>query len=537
MDPSEDYPGYGRGYPAPPPGPYGARVPPPGYAPSSYSGGGSGGYAPPFGAAPGALTHYGAPGAYQYPPANPFSPQPAPPMGGAGYFGAPHHSGHSTPGGYPHDPMGGYPQHPGYGGGYPGYMPPGMPPPHMQYYPPQWPHSEHGSATGDPEVEKKLLAIEELMKNQKLDYERAQKELAARDAKDAADKKAAEAAAEAAKKAAEREADAAKKAAEEKASWEKKLEEEKKAARAQGAENAKKAQEAAEKKAAEKAAEEKLKADAKAAEEALAKAKLDAAAELEKAKKEAAEEAEKIKKENAEALAKALEKPAPVEKKKPIKFKDAVGRKFSFPYHLCETWGGMEELIRQAFLHVEVIGPHVAEGHYDLIGPNGEIILPQVWETMIEPDWSITMHMWPMPEPPKGPPGPPPGPPGHGHPFDRPRSGHRHSRHGPPPPPGPPPVGHRGGPPPPPPANWPGGPPRPGPPPGAGPGPGPGPPPPIIVMGGGSGPPRPSRRKTEPPKGVLGWMAGKPAKPSGKGQTRRQSFFFPVTNNHRSKKS
>lgn len=60
----------------------------------------------------------------------------------------------------------------------------------------------------------------------------------------------------------------------------------------------------------------------------------------------------------------------------------------------------MEELIRQAFLHVDVIGPHVAEGHYDLVGPHGEIILPQVWETMIEPDWVVTMHMWPIPEPP-----------------------------------------------------------------------------------------------------------------------------------------
>lgn len=61
----------------------------------------------------------------------------------------------------------------------------------------------------------------------------------------------------------------------------------------------------------------------------------------------------------------------------------------------------MEELIRQAFLHIEVIGPHVAEGHYDLVGPNGDIILPQVWETVIEPDWTITMHMWPIPEKPK----------------------------------------------------------------------------------------------------------------------------------------
>lgn len=56
-------------------------------------------------------------------------------------------------------------------------------------------------------------------------------------------------------------------------------------------------------------------------------------------------------------------------------------------------------------MHVEVIGPHVEQGHYDLLGPHGEIILPHVWETVVEPDWTITMHMWPMneekePEPP-----------------------------------------------------------------------------------------------------------------------------------------
>lgn len=67
----------------------------------------------------------------------------------------------------------------------------------------------------------------------------------------------------------------------------------------------------------------------------------------------------------------------------------------------------MEELIRQAFLHVENIGPHVQEGHYDLLGPNGEIILPQVWETVVEPDWTVTMHMWPMPPEPEKPKTPP----------------------------------------------------------------------------------------------------------------------------------
>ncbi len=56
----------------------------------------------------------------------------------------------------------------------------------------------------------------------------------------------------------------------------------------------------------------------------------------------------------------------------------------------------MEDLIKQAFLHVEDIGPLVQEGYYDLLGPNGERILPRVWERVVEPGWEITMHMWPM---------------------------------------------------------------------------------------------------------------------------------------------
>jgi len=60
----------------------------------------------------------------------------------------------------------------------------------------------------------------------------------------------------------------------------------------------------------------------------------------------------------------------------------------------------MEKLIHQAFVHMESLGPHVARGYYDLLGPKGEIILPQVWETVVQPDWTVTMRMWPMPEEP-----------------------------------------------------------------------------------------------------------------------------------------
>ena len=49
-------------------------------------------------------------------------------------------------------------------------------------------------------------------------------------------------------------------------------------------------------------------------------------------------------------------------------------------------------------MHVDDIGERVALGHFDLVGPEGEIILPRVWEDSVEPGWSITMHMWPMAE-------------------------------------------------------------------------------------------------------------------------------------------
>lgn len=136
----------------------------------------------------------------------------------------------------------------------------------------------------------------------------------------------------------------------------------------------------------------------KAAEDAAKKAKEESDKKL--AEAEAAKvELEKKQKELEEAVQKNT--PLPDMQKAPIKFKDAVGRKFSFPWHLCKTWKGMESLIKQAFLHVDVIGAHVQEGHYDLMGPDGEIILPQVWDTMIKPDWEVSMHMWPIPETPK----------------------------------------------------------------------------------------------------------------------------------------
>lgn len=77
----------------------------------------------------------------------------------------------------------------------------------------------------------------------------------------------------------------------------------------------------------------------------------------------------------------------------------------------------MEELVKIAFMQVDVLGPHVQEGHYDLIGPRGEILLPPTWHALIRPGMSITMTMWPIEKPPQRPqfrpppvfPRPPPG--------------------------------------------------------------------------------------------------------------------------------
>ncbi|KAF4461324.1 hypothetical protein FALBO_11883 [Fusarium albosuccineum] len=89
---------------------------------------------------------------------------------------------------------------------------------------------------------------------------------------------------------------------------------------------------------------------------------------------------------------------APENSQKPgacIYFKDALGRKFNFPFHRVKTYKGMEHLIRAAFRNVDIIEPHVIEGHFDLIY-GGRIILPDVWEDLVEPEMAILMALWPM---------------------------------------------------------------------------------------------------------------------------------------------
>lgn len=378
VPPRAHYPPSGYRH-VPAPGPHG------GYPPSVIS---APPYHDPFPPHNQALVAMPHPDGFGYPGQNPFSPHgppqnpfsPISSVGGSSYFATdPHAPPPSMPPQRPHGPPRpqsyAAPSHyaqSGYGSDmamahYPPSAHPGMPPypfnmpgyPHAPWpYPPSHTsspapgkaESDEPKIIVDEKASKEIEALKELIKKQEEVRIAAEKERIAKAEADAA-------------------AAAAKKA--EEAAEERKKEE--------IAAASKKAKEDAEKKAEEAARQAKDEHEKKLAEAQQAK-----------------EEAEKKQKELEAEMEKS--KPMPDMLKPPIKFKDAVGRKFSFPWHLCKTWKGMEGLIRQAFMHVDIIGDHVRAQHYDLTGPDGEIILPQVWDTMVQPDWEISMHMWPMPE-------------------------------------------------------------------------------------------------------------------------------------------
>ncbi|KAI1737534.1 hypothetical protein F4680DRAFT_450799 [Xylaria scruposa] len=144
--------------------------------------------------------------------------------------------------------------------------------------------------------------------------------------------------------------------------------------------------------------------------------------------------------------------------KLPIRFRDAVGRNFLFPWEKAKTWAGMKGLVQSCFIHVDVVGPHVMAGRYDLSinlpfpmdsaseilapgtplspgpsqastsaaetpsssaaagststpGPsNGAnssqpqpkssfVVLPELWEDTVEPGMVVVQHMWPFQTP------------------------------------------------------------------------------------------------------------------------------------------
>jgi hypothetical protein len=59
---------------------------------------------------------------------------------------------------------------------------------------------------------------------------------------------------------------------------------------------------------------------------------------------------------------------------------------------LTKSCQDMTKLISAACENLDIIGRYISKEHYDLAGPGGRI-LPQVWEEVIQPGWSLTMHV------------------------------------------------------------------------------------------------------------------------------------------------
>ncbi|KAK1836884.1 hypothetical protein QBC39DRAFT_60279 [Podospora conica] len=85
-------------------------------------------------------------------------------------------------------------------------------------------------------------------------------------------------------------------------------------------------------------------------------------------------------------------KPAP----QVLQFKDAVGRRFSFPFYMANRWaGGMEDLIMQAFENMNLYNELVRAGYYDLVSEDA-VIPRENWEKIVKPGILVTMYMWPL---------------------------------------------------------------------------------------------------------------------------------------------
>ena len=54
----------------------------------------------------------------------------------------------------------------------------------------------------------------------------------------------------------------------------------------------------------------------------------------------------------------------------------------------------MENLIKRSFSHVESVDSRIFRGRYDILSPEGEIILPEIWDSVIRPGWVVELRFW-----------------------------------------------------------------------------------------------------------------------------------------------
>ena len=97
----------------------------------------------------------------------------------------------------------------------------------------------------------------------------------------------------------------------------------------------------------------------------------------------------------------------------PIIFTNSQGRRYPIPIDKCKTWAvsgfdyplrtftnfhvfqDMSKLIQQSFAHRDASeGRDIIDGRYDLLGPDGGIVLQSLWESLVSTGWQVTMKLW-----------------------------------------------------------------------------------------------------------------------------------------------
>ncbi|KAF6837845.1 hypothetical protein CMUS01_04880 [Colletotrichum musicola] len=79
-----------------------------------------------------------------------------------------------------------------------------------------------------------------------------------------------------------------------------------------------------------------------------------------------------------------------------LHLKDAVGRKFSFPFRLVESWEGMSQMIGEAFLNTGFLNDAVQQGLYTLYileGKRPGAVRPEDWSDTISSGEKVEMKL------------------------------------------------------------------------------------------------------------------------------------------------
>ena len=49
--------------------------------------------------------------------------------------------------------------------------------------------------------------------------------------------------------------------------------------------------------------------------------------------------------------------------------------------------------MKRSFSHVESLNSQVFRGSYDILSTTGEIILPEIWDSVVKPGWTVELRL------------------------------------------------------------------------------------------------------------------------------------------------